>query len=336
MPKVTTYTRNRIQTLHESCLQPVKIFQELKSEGLSVSYASVARIVNKLKLTGSIENRARSGRPRKLNDAARAFIEEQMRANDETTSCQIQKRLQKRGFTVHASTVRRSRKEQGWTLQNTRYCQMIREANKAKRLEYAQKVLDTGDTFHNVVFSDECSISLQQFRRTCYRKIDEPAKRKPKPKHPLKVHVWAGISRHGATKICIFEGIMEAPLYCSILESTLIPFLRETLPDHRFMQDNDPKHTSRLAKAFLEENEINWWRTPPESPDLNPIEMLWHELKFYLESRVKPTTKQELIDGIKRFWSEKVTSEKCNRYIDHVLREAIPEVIVENGGATKH
>ena len=69
----------------------MKIFQELKSEGLSVSYPSVARIVNKLKLTGSIENRARSGRPRKLNEAARTFIEEQMRANDETTSCQIQK-----------------------------------------------------------------------------------------------------------------------------------------------------------------------------------------------------------------------------------------------------
>ena len=163
-----SYHACRIQSLHERCLQPVKIFQELKGEGLNVSYPSVARIVNKLKLTGSIENHARSGRPRKLNAEARAFIDEQMRANDETTSCQIQKRLQKRGITVHASTVRRSRKEQGWTLQNTRYCQMIRDANKAKRLEYAQRVLDTGDTFHNVIFSDECSISFQQFRRTNY------------------------------------------------------------------------------------------------------------------------------------------------------------------------
>ena len=146
----------------------------------------------------TIENRARSGRPRKLNEAARTFIGEQMQANDETISCQIQKRFQKRGFTVHASTVRRSHKERGCTLQNTRYCQIIREASKAKRLEYAQRVIDIGDTFHNVVFSDECSISLQQFRRTCYRKIDERGKRKPKPKHPLKVHDWAGISRHYA------------------------------------------------------------------------------------------------------------------------------------------
>ena len=113
---------------------------------------------------------------------------------------------------------------------------------------------------------------------------------------------------------------MEASLYCSVLESTLIPFLRDTLPNHRFMQDNNPKHTSRVAKAFFEENEINWW----------------HELKFYLQTRVKPKTKQELVDGITKFWNEKVSAEKCNNYIDHVLRKAIPAVIAEKGGATKH
>lgn len=39
-----------------------------------------------------------------------------------------------------------------------------------------------------------------KFHRTCYWKDWEPPKRKPKQKHPLKVHVWAGISRHGAAK----------------------------------------------------------------------------------------------------------------------------------------
>ena len=190
-----------------------------------------------------------------------------MRKNDQAISCQIQKKLSKQGVEVYPSNVRRTRKKLGWTLQNTEYCQLIRDANKVKRLEFAQRIINSGDTFHNTVFSDECSISLQQFHRMYYRKIGEPAKRKPKPKHPLKVCVWAGISRHGAMKVCVFEGIMEADLYCDILRTTLVPFLREKLSDHRFMQDNDSKHASRVAKAFLEENKINWWRTLPESPD---------------------------------------------------------------------
>ena len=59
------------------------------------------------------------------------------------------------------------------------------------------------------------------------------------------------------------------------------------------------KLTSRVAKALLRGEENQLVATPPESPDLNPIEDLWRELKYYLESKVKPTTKQELVDGIK-------------------------------------
>ena len=61
-----------------------------------------------------------------------------------------------------------------------------------------------------------------------------------------------------------------------ILKQGLIPFLRAVYPTgHRFMQDNDPKHTSQ---QFIDDSGINWWRTQPESPDCNPIENLWHEL----------------------------------------------------------
>ena len=81
---------------------------------------------------------------------------------------------------------------------------------------------------------------------------------------------------------------MNAKLYIEILEGCLLPFLRSTYPDgHRFMQDNDLKHTSNIAKKFFIEHNVNWWRTPPESPDANPIENLWHELKvcmFYCDN----------------------------------------------------
>ena len=147
-----------------------------------------------------------------------------------------------------------------------------------------------------------------------------------RPKHPLKLHVWAGISCRGPTRICIFEGIMKADLYTEIMESTLLPFICEVYPDgHKFMQDNDPKHTSRHARQWIEDNGVNWWRTPAESPDMNPIENLWHELKEYIRREAKPKTKDELVDGISNFWAT-VDANKCRKYIGH-LRKVLPAVI---------
>ena len=149
----------------------------------------------------------------------------------------------------------------------------------------------------------------------------------------MKVHVWGGISKRGRTGICIFEGTMDAPLYIQVLEQTLLPFFERAYPDgHRFMADNNPKHTSKAAKDFLEEKGVSWWRTPAESPECNPIENLWHKLKEYNRRVIKPTIKQQLTDGIKQFW-ETVTVTKCNKYINH-LKKVLPKVIELNGVAT--
>ena len=60
-------------------------------EGSLVSYQSETRIVEKIKLTASVNNLPKSSWPRKLN-AYKAFIEAQMRKNDEATSRQKNKR----------------------------------------------------------------------------------------------------------------------------------------------------------------------------------------------------------------------------------------------------
>ena len=132
----------------------------------------------------------------------------------------------------------------------------------------------------------------------------------------------------------LFDGIMDAELYVRILEVALLPSSQTLYPgtDYLFMQDNDPKHTSRRARAIFEENGIEWWKTPPESPDLNPIENLWHELKEYIRREVKPKTKDELISGIKEFW-QKVDIQKCRKYIGH-SRKVIPKVIEVQGAAS--
>ena len=75
---------------------------------------------------------------------------------------------------------------------------------------------------------------------------------------------------------------------------------------------------------------IHWWKTPPESPDCNPIENLWHELKEFLRREIKPKTKEELVQG---FW-DTVDVAKCTKnYIRH-LRKALPCVVELTGDAT--
>ena len=132
--------------------------------------------------------------------------------------------------------------------------------NKEKRLEWERTYLH--DNFDYVIWSDETTVQLVTHRCHCYQKLGEKLRSKPRAKHPTKVHVWAGISRKGTTQVCIYKGIMAAPLYCEILQQTLLPFIQEHFPPttHRFKQDNDPKHTSRIAQQFYMDSYINWWK----------------------------------------------------------------------------
>lgn len=92
--------------------------------------------------------------------------------------------------------------------------------------------------------------------------------------------------------------------------------------------------SGKLALEYLKTSGINYWPTPAESPDLNPIEMLWHELKHNIRTKVKPSNKDELVEGIHDFWNT-VTHEKCTRYINHIPK-VLPIVVEREGKASGH
>ena len=226
----------------------------------------------------------------------RTLLDEMLKENDEITARQIRATLYDKfpDLKVSLATVQRVQKENGWVCTRPHYCQLIREVNKLKRKEWCQQQIDNKETFSNVVFTDECTVQLDHHGRLCFRKKQEARKLKQHPKHPAKVHIWGGISSKGATRVVIFTGIMNAPRYAQILEASLVPFLRKYYPKGHRLQDNDPKHRSKSVENFFKTQNIKWWKTPPESLDLNPIENVWGSLKQFLRSTCKPSNLEQL------------------------------------------
>ena len=237
---LSTYLRERIVALWEEGKKVSKILMILESEGRRTLRATVWRWAFCWRTNRGLRDQHCSGRRAKITAEMAAFVEAKLQEDDEVTSVELQ-RLISRKFSVNISapTIRRYiQMHLKWVVVCTRFGPMISDKNKAKRSKFAQMCLDTEDTFENVIWTDESSVQLTRHSQTMQVKIGKKRVLKPAAKHAVKVHVWAGISKRGATNICVFDQIMDGMLYTQILDKYLLPFLEEHFrgTEYRFMR----------------------------------------------------------------------------------------------------
>ncbi|XP_069052902.1 uncharacterized protein [Lepisosteus oculatus] len=324
MAKITKTLSHQIMKIKRNGKSTRDIVQQLASMDIFVSESTV-----RWHYKG--ERRQRESKPRTIQSPIVRAIDKLTDENDELPAMQVQRRLwADLGATVSPTSIRRVRRRLGWRYRKTNTCPMIRLKNKEERLKQALQWIEQGEAFQDVLFTDETTVALEQFSTMAFCKKGRYVY-KPKPKHPLKVHVWGGISRRGPGPLLIFEGIMDREFFEEVVVTQhAAPYIREQFGSrHRLFQYNNPKHTAARARLIAEG--VNWVKTPAESPDLNPIEMVWHSLKDYVRKTAKPVTKQELIDGIYKFWEEELTEQNCNNFINRLFR-VLPRIVDRGGG----
>lgn len=306
----------------------------LASQNIQISEKTISRYVKTwLKEKTTSPKMPNNIHKRKITDDQLIHLNRLLLENDELTAEQLKLRIKFEGST---SSIYRYVHRLGWTNKRTEYCQVVSEQNQLKRYYFSCAALVSQEKFEDVIFIDETTVEL---RNTSYRhwykkrQIEVYRGKKGKFKHNVKLHIWAGISAKGRTSLIMFTGKMNSKGFQNIMKIGFLPFVRKNYPyGYRLYMDNDPKHKSHSTIRFYKRHGVELVHSPAQSPDFNPIEMTWNDLKSFLCNVYKPKNKQQLINGIKTFWKS-VSAEACRKKISHLDR-VFRKCIELNGQAT--
>ncbi len=97
-------------------------------------------------------------------------------------------------------------------------------------------------------------------------------------------------------------------------------------------QDNDPKHPASSVKEFIRAKKWKVLDCPSQSPDLNPIEHEFHQLKRREKAESPPNKQQLELAALK---AGKSISKDETKSLVMSMGHRLTDVIVRKGSATK-
>lgn len=336
MPRseISLEMRKLVITFHQES-KSVREIEQLTG----IKRSTVQNIIKRYRESGSVENRKRTGRPRQISARTERKLVAEVKKNPKCTALSL---LQNINVTVHPQTIRRVLHKNNFRCRTPRKKPFISDANKAKRLQFAKEHENQPIEFwKSIVFSDESKFNIfgSDGRQGVWRRPGtaiQPENLVPTVKHGGgSVMVWGCMSYSGVGNLVFIDGIMNKEKYVAILKENLKSSVeRLGLPDTWiFQHDRDPKHTSYLAKEWLLYNSPKQLNSPPQSPDLNPIEHLWEILERKVRKH-KISNKNELKTVLLLEWN-KINSSNTQPLVDSMPRR-LKEVLKSKGGPTKY
>lgn len=176
--------------------------------------------------------------------------------------------------------------------------------------------------WRHVLWSDGTKIELFGHNDQCYIWRTKGKAYKPRNTIPTvkygggSIMLWGCFAAGGTGPLHSIDGIMKKEHYVEILKQHLKTSARKLKLGHKwvFQTDHDPKHTAKLVKMCFKDNRVNVLEWPSQSPELNPIENLWAELKKLVRAR-QPTNLTQLHQFCQEEWA-KIPANYCEKLVE--------------------
>lgn len=308
---LTLVERAAIVTLHQLGWTRIDIAQELKC-----SENTVSLWWNRWQQQHSLQDDERTGRPRCTTDSNDVAIKEYADEKVNVVPKDIVRELQ---LPVSTRTVRRRLDEAGLhgRVQKEEYA--YTDETLKRRLSFAEGYANwSEDDWSRVIFSDETHFYLGHHGREY---VQRPVGAALDPKYTRKaeqlegkVSLWGCICAEGLGHAELYVPSLNARRYQSILALNLVSSARQFWPNGQwwFQQDNWTVHTAGTSQVWFHNHGIDLIDWPAWSPDLNPIENLWNDLKRRVYAH-HPQTMEELEQWIGIEW-------QATDFISHICR----------------